>query len=184
VEKQLDVIYMYIHPKAEDRIDLIGRREADERFEPASITDLRLEIAMQKREIEIGEADHYELSPWEGILKVSEGYYKWDILSEDYRKLNDAEVAERVKEVESTIIEKLQEAVSNQLKAENIPFDRLEVGTGWTKSKDAVEKPVIIIYFIVDGEKHEFPFLQEAIISKPLHNFAQYFVWIVKRRLS
>lgn len=175
-EQKLNVTYVFVHPESieEDEFprSLFGqdhdpRDEFD--FALASINDLRYEILVQKRQIELGENNGYDLlEPWDGILIVEEGYYEWDVLSGDYRKLKDNEVGNKVRMVEISFSEQVRDAVFDELNRRGIEFDNLGVGGGFSEE----DEPVTIVHVFRYGLDNEFPFLEADVKRKGLVGFA------------
>jgi hypothetical protein len=90
--------YIYIHPEDNGKgieRNLFGCFQEDNEFLPASITHLRIEIAVQKREIELGIAEDYDtVCPWDGVVRVREGCYEWDEVAGDYNRLSNSQMSE------------------------------------------------------------------------------------------
>jgi hypothetical protein len=86
-----EVIYTYLHPEALENgeISLFGLDKHDERFELASVKDLRLDLAEQIRQVELGIHPDGEVIPWETerVIGLKEGFFLWDDNKKDFVKV-------------------------------------------------------------------------------------------------
>lgn len=186
-KQKFNVTYVFVSPESVEDCDfprdLFGStyddRQEGHDFELASINDLRYKIVDQKREIEMGgpQSSLELLTPWDGIVIVSEGYYEWDIISGDYRRLSNEEVSQKVKPIEDTFADEVRDAVFNALKAVDIEFDQLGAGEGYTEN----DEPIIIIHVIRKGGNLEFPFLEADVRRKGIEDFADMIVEGIRR---
>ncbi|GMA66088.1 hypothetical protein [Alicyclobacillus fastidiosus] len=158
---------------------LIGLKDSQAVRELASIIDLRYQMAKQRRDLELGIHAEGYLIPWEGVLNVKEGFYAWDELTKEYRKLADDEV-EALKGKKDELVDSVRGAVFTALKAVGVDIDSIGVGTGW----DSEEKPIITIHLTMYGEHHDFPFSREDIERKGVVPFAGLFAEKIKTGLD
>lgn len=82
----MGVSYVYIHPESFDtgEISLFELDHEDTQFFPASVKDLRIELAKQIRLLELGIV--HEVTPWERHKKIvlGEGTFIWNEGAKDY----------------------------------------------------------------------------------------------------
>lgn len=149
---------------------LVGLKEEHSVRDLASIVDLRHEMAKQRRDLELGIHAEGYLIPWEGVLSVREGFYTWDEMIKEYRKLADDEV-EVLKGKRDELVDSVRTSVFTSLRMAGIDIDSVGVGADF----DSEDRPMIIIHLSMYGEHHDFSFLREDIERKGVATFVEMF---------